>query len=377
MNVPLLDLKLQYAAIRDDIREAIDAVLSSQQFILGTEVSALERELAGYCDVAHAIGVSSGTDALLVALMALGVRAGDEVVTTPFSFFATAGVIHRLGAVPVFVDIEPDSFNIDAAAASAACGPRTRAIMPVHLFGRCADMQGLRAVAATHGIPIVEDAAQAIGARVPEGMAGGLGEIGCFSFFPTKNLGAFGDAGLVTTRDEALARCVEILRVHGMDPKYHHQMVGGNFRIDAIQAAVLRVKLKHLDAWTAARRRNAERYRALLGDAGVDAIVQTPADVPGHVYNQFVIRAPRRDALRAQLHAAGIGTEVYYPVPLHLQTCFAGLGHGPGDFPAAETAALEVLALPIYPELTEDQQAMVVRAIASFYGARRGPGVKS
>jgi len=377
VKVPLLDLKLQYAAIRDEIREAVDAVMSTQQFILGDEVSALERELAAYCGIAHAIGVSSGTDALLVALMALGVRAGDEVVTTPFSFFATAGVIHRLGAVPVFADIERHSFNIDAAAALAACGPRTRAIMPVHLYGRCADMVDLRAGAAARGIPIIEDAAQAIGARAPGGMAGGVGEIGCFSFFPTKNLGAFGDAGLVTTRDAALARRVEILRVHGMDPKYHHQMVGGNFRIDAIQAAVLRVKLKHLDAWTATRRRNAERYRTLLADAGVEGIVRAPADVPGHVYNQFVIRAPRRDALRAHLHAAGVGTEVYYPVPLHLQPCFAGLGHGPGDFPAAEEAALEVLALPIYPELTEEQQAMVVGAIAAFYGAGRRPDVKS
>ncbi|MCI0433359.1 MAG: DegT/DnrJ/EryC1/StrS family aminotransferase [Gemmatimonadetes bacterium] len=377
MSVPLLDLKPQYATIRADIAQAIERVIASQQFILGPEVGALETELAGYCGTPHAIGVSSGTDALLVALMALGIGPGDDVVTSPFSFFATAGAIHRLGAKPVFADIDLASFNMEPHAAVAACGPRTRAIMPVHLFGRCTGMRILLDEAAARGIPVVEDAAQSIGAHCADGKAGTMGDIGCFSFFPTKNLGAFGDAGLVTTRDAGLARRIRILRVHGMDPKYYHQLVGGNFRIDAIQAAILRVKLKHLEGWTAARRRNADRYRALFREAGLETIITMPDDEPGHVYNQFVIRAPRRDALRAHLAAAGIGTEVYYPVPLHLQECFAALGHGPGDYPASETAARDVLALPVYPELTEAQLAEVVRGIASFYGTRRSPGPKS
>ncbi len=367
MHVPLLDLKPQYAAIRAEVEQAMERVLTSQQFILGPEVSALEQELADYCGVAHAIGVSSGTDALLVALMALGVGPGDEVVTSPFSFFATAGVIHRLGARPVFADIDAASFNMDPERAIAACGPRTRAILPVHLFGRCADMAPICEAGAARGVSVVEDAAQAIGARTSTGRAGALADVGCFSFFPTKNLGAFGDAGLVTTADDALAGRIEILRVHGMEPKYYHHLVGGNFRLDALQAAVLRVKLVHLDAWTAARRRNAQRYRALFDDAPLDGIVGLPEDVPGHVYNQFVVRVPNRNALRAHLTAAGVGTEVYYPLPLHLQACFAGLGHGPGDFPVAEAAAAEVLALPIYPELTEDQQARVVREITAFF----------
>jgi dTDP-4-amino-4,6-dideoxygalactose transaminase len=369
MRVPLLDLRAQHDTLRDDIRVAIERVVESQHFILGPEVSAFEADVARYCGVPHAIGVSSGTDALLVALMALDLAPGDEVVTSPFSFFATAGVIARLGARPVFADIDPATFNLDAAAAAATIAPATRAVLPVHLFGRCADMDLLLDAVAARGIPIIEDAAQAIGATDARGRAAGsTGLAGCFSFFPSKNLGAFGDAGLVTARDDAFADLLRILRVHGSRPKYYHERVGGNFRIDALQAAVLRVKLPHLDAWSAARRRNADRYRALLAEARLDdGRVIAPDDVPGHIYNQFVIRVQQRDALRDHLGAAGIGTEVYYPVPLHLQVCFRDLGHGPGDFPASEAAAREVLALPIYPELTEEQQAWVVESIRSFF----------
>jgi dTDP-4-amino-4,6-dideoxygalactose transaminase len=377
MNVPLLDLKPQYAAIRDEVRAAIDRVVETQHFILGPEVSALEEEIAAYCGAAHAIGVSSGTDALLVALMALDIGPGDEVVTTPFSFFATASVIARLGARPVFVDIDPATFNLDAAAAVAALGARTRAVIPVHLFGRCADMDALLAACADRRIPVIEDAAQAIGATDSHGRAAGsIAEIGCFSFFPTKNLGAFGEGGLVTARDADVAHRITLLRAHGMEPRYFHRWLGGNFRLDAIQAAVLRVKLRHLAAWTESRRENARRYRALFEAASVEeGQVILPEDVPGHVYNQFVIRVRDRDALRAHLAGCGIGTEVYYPVPLHLQEALAGLGYGPGDFPAAETAAGEVLALPIYPELGADAQQVVVDAVSAFY--RRRPRTRA
>lgn len=369
MRVPLLDLRAQHETLRDEIRVALDRVVESQHFILGPEVTAFEEEVARYCGVPHAIGVSSGTDALLVALMALDLEPGDEVVTTPFTFFATAGVIARLGARPVFADIDAATFNLDARAAAAAMTAATRAVMPVHLFGRCADMDPLFEAAGARDVPVIEDAAQAIGATDARGtLAGTTGRAGCFSFFPSKNLGAFGDAGLVTALDDDFAELLRILRVHGSRPKYYHERVGGNFRIDAIQAAVLRVKLAHLDAWSAARRRNADRYRALLSEAHLDdGRVTPPADVPGHIYNQFVIRVQEREALRKHLTAAGIGTEVYYPVPLHLQTCFQGLGYGAGDFPASEAAAHEVLALPIYPELTEEQQAWVVDSIRSFF----------
>jgi dTDP-4-amino-4,6-dideoxygalactose transaminase len=372
MKVPLLDLKPQYAAIREEIRVAIDRVVESQHFILGPEVDALEKEVAAYCGAPHAIGVSSGTDALLVALMALEVGAGDEVVTTPFSFFATAGAICRLGARPVFVDIDPLTFDIDAAAAVEALGSKTRAVLPVHLFGRCADLDPLLDACARRGIPVIEDAAQAIGAFDAHGrQAGVIGDIACFSFFPTKNLGGFGDGGLVTVRDADTARRIAILRVHGMEPRYYHQFIGGNFRLDALQAAVLRVKLRNLPAWTEARRGNAGRYCEMFAAAGLATdTVQLPADVPGHVYNQFVIRAPERDALRTHLGERGIGTEIYYPVPLHLQQSLQGLGYGPGDFPASEAASAEVLALPIYPELEPAAQQAVVDAISAFYRSR-------
>jgi dTDP-4-amino-4,6-dideoxygalactose transaminase len=378
MRVPLLDLKAQYATIREEVRAALDRVIESQHFILGPEVAALEGEIARYCEVEHALGVSSGTDALLLALMALDIAPGDEVVTTPFSFFATAGAIVRLGARPVFVDIAADTFNIDADAALAAVGPRTRAIMPVHLFGRCARLDPIMERVAGTGIAVVEDAAQAIGARDHAGrMAGTIGDVGCFSFFPTKNLGGFGDGGLTTTRAAPLADRMRRLRVHGMEPKYHHHIVGGNFRLDALQAAVLRVKLRYLPAWTEARRRNAARYRVLFEQAGLEREIRLPDDEPGHIYNQFVIRVADRDDLRQHLTAAGIGTEVYYPVPLHLQECFAGLGYVRGDLPEAERAAREVIALPIYPELGEAAQAVTVEAIRAFYLIRRHAGASS
>ncbi len=367
-SVPLLDLRAQYASIREDVEEAVRRVIESQYFILGPEVEALERELADYVGCDHAVGVSSGTDALLVALMALGVGPGDEVVTTPFTFFATAGVVARLGARTVFADIEPNSFNIDPAAIEVALSPRTRAIVPVHLFGRVADMHAVERIARAASVPVVEDAAQAIGAVDERGrQAGTIGDIGCFSFFPSKNLGAFGDAGMVTTSDGALDDLLRRLRVHGMEPKYYHGSVGGNFRLDALQAAVLRVKLRHLDAWHDARRRNASRYRTLFDEAGLLEHVRLPDDVPGHIYNQFVIRVHARDALRSHLQATGIGTEIYYPLPLHLQECFAGLGYREGDFPHSERAAREVLALPIFPELSDDDLQHVVAAVARFY----------
>lgn len=371
-KVPLLDLKAQYAPIRRDVLEAMARVCDTQYFILGPEVEALERELEAFLGVPHAVGMSSGTDALLAALMALGVGAGDEIITSPFSFFATAGSIARLGARPVFVDIARATYNIDPAGIEAAITPRTKAIMPVHLFGQSAEMAPILDMAAAQGIPVVEDAAQAIGARYREQPIGGLGAIGCFSFFPTKNLGAFGDGGLVTTRDAGLARKLRAIRQHGGEVKYHHETLGANFRLDALQAAVLRVKLPHLPAWTAARQRNADRYETLFAESGLASTVRLPARAPQrtHIYHQFVIRVPERDRLRAYLQTQGIGTEVYYPVPLHLQPCFRGLGHAAGAFPAAESAAREVLALPIYGELSDAQQAWVVEAIRVFFQQR-------
>jgi dTDP-4-amino-4,6-dideoxygalactose transaminase len=368
MNVPLLDLKLQYAALRDQIRGAIDRVCESQHFILGPEVSALETEMAAYCGARFAIGVSSGTDALLAALMAVGVGDGDEVLTTPYSFFATAGVVARLGARPIFVDVDPDTFNIDAKMVADRVTPRTKAIMPVHLFGRCAEMDPMLAAAETQNIAIIEDAAQALGARDEKGRAAGaIGHIGCFSFFPSKNLGAFGDGGMVVTDNEELAETLRVLRVHGSKPKYFHRIVGGNFRLDALQAAVLRVKLAYLSSWTEARRVNAQRYRDLFKEAGLLGTVILPSDVPGHIYNQFAVRVPRRDQLQAFLKQRGVGTEVYYPLPLHLQECFQSLGYRQGNFPITEQLAQEALALPVYPELTEAQQRYVVDQIRDFY----------
>lgn len=368
-KVPLLDLTAQFAPLRGDVLAAMTRVCDTQHFILGSEVEGLERELEAFLRIPHAIGVSSGTDALLAALMVLGIGPGDEVVTTPFSFFATAGSIARLGARPVFVDIDRATFNIDASAVASAITSKTKAIMPVHLFGQCADMAALVDIAARSGVPVVEDAAQAIGACYRSKPAGSIGAMGCFSFFPTKNLGAFGDAGLVTTTDATLARRLRAIRQHGGEVKYHHDVVGANFRLDALQAAILRVKLPHLDSWTAARRRNAERYEALFTQAALGDVVTLPARSADstHIYNQFVIRVPERDRLRAHLQASGIGTEVYYPIPLHLQPCFRELGYRTGSFPVAETAANEALALPIYGELTEAQQAWVVESIRNFF----------
>ncbi|RME73442.1 MAG: DegT/DnrJ/EryC1/StrS family aminotransferase [Chloroflexi bacterium] len=390
MNVPLLDLKPQYAALKDEIQAAINRVCESQRFIMGPEVSGLEEELAAYCGVEYAIGVSSGTDALLLALMAAGVGPGDEVITTPYTFFATAGSIARLGARAVFVDIQSETFNIDPAGIEARLTPRTRAIIPVHLFGQCADMDPILQVAQKHNLYVIEDAAQAIGSEYKGRRAGSMGHVGCFSFFPSKNLGAFGDGGAVTTNDPELAERMRILRVHGAQPKYYHKLVGGNFRLDALQAAILRVKLKYLDSWTAGRQRNAALYNRLFTEMGLaggpNPVLTLPfeagdrgqlahrrgaeAPFPGyrHIYNQYVLRVgPRRDALRAHLSERGIGNEVYYPVPLHLQECFAGWGYQPGDFPASETAAQESIAIPIYPELTETQIRTVAEAIADFF----------
>ena len=369
MPVPLLDLQAQYRPIRDEILAALTRVADSQRFIGGPEVEAFEREIAADLGVAHAVGLSSGTDAILVALMALGIGPGDEVITPAFSFFATAGCVSRVGAVPRFVDIDAATFNADPAAIAAAFSPRTRAIIPVHLYGQCADMDPILEVAQQCGVPVIEDAAQAIGATYKGRQAGAMGAAGCFSFFPSKNLGAFGDAGLLTTNDEALAHEVRLLRNHGAEPKYLHKRIGGNFRLDALQAAVLRVKRPHLAAWTEARRRNADRYDRLFAGAG--AAVGLPARAPQrhHIFNQYVIRVANRDAVRAALDARGIGTEVYYPVPFHLQECFAPLGYRRGDFPIAESAAAEVLALPIYGELSEAQQREVVDAVVAAASA--------
>jgi dTDP-4-amino-4,6-dideoxygalactose transaminase len=353
--VPLLDVAAQHGPLRDQLVAAATRVIDDGRYILGPDVEAFERELGAAIGASQVVGVSSGTDALLVALMALGVGPGDEVVTTPFSFFATAGCITRLGARPVFADIEAESFNLDPAAAAAACGPRTRAVITVHLFGRPAPLPAV-------SVPIVEDAAQAVGARRL------AGRCACFSFFPSKNLGGLGDAGALATDDADFADRVRLLRAHGSRPKYVHHAVGGNFRIDTLQAALLRVKLPHLASWTRARRANADRYRRLFADTpGLPAELRLPADTPDHIYNQFVIRAPDRDRLRTHLTEAGVATEVYYPLPFHRQPCFRELGYAEGAFPQAERAALEALALPIYPELTEAQQAHVVSRIAAFY----------
>lgn len=358
MRVPLLDVKAQNAPLRSAMLAAIERIVDGGSFILGPEVEAFERELAEAVGVRRAVGLSSGTDALLVALMALGVGPGDEVVTTPYSFYATVGCIARLGARPVFADIDPETFILNPAAAAAACGSKTRALIPVHLFGRPASIPKV-------AVPIVEDAAQAIGACKVTGIGS------CLSFFPSKNLGALGDGGALLTDDDAFADKVAVLRSHGSKPKYVHHFVGGNFRLDALQAAILRVKLGKLAEWTAARRANADRYRALLATTpGIPPELALPLDVLGHIYNQFVIRAPLRDRLREHLTANGIGTEIYYPLALHLQPCFAHLGYQPGAFPHAERATQETLALPIYAELSEAQQVHVVEQIAAFYRQR-------
>jgi dTDP-4-amino-4,6-dideoxygalactose transaminase len=386
LQVPLLDLQQQYAAIRNEIEPAIKAVCDSQRFILGPRVADLEARVAAYSGARHGIGVSSGTDALLIALMALGIGPGDEVITSTFSFFATAGVIARVGARPVFCDIDEKTFNIDPRAVGAfieaqceirdgslwnrASGRRVKAMIPVHLYGQMADMDRLMELARRHRLRVVEDAAQAIGAELPDGRrAGSIGDIGCFSFFPTKNLGAFGDAGMCVTNDAVLAEQLRVLRVHGGRPKYYHSVVGGNFRLDELQAAVLLVKLAHLDAWTRGRQNNAEHYERAFADTALDDEVGTPAAVPGgrHIYNQYVIRALRRDELRAHLGERGVGTEIYYPVPLHKQPCFESFAELQPECARAERAAAETLALPIYPELSGAQLDYVVAEIEAFY----------
>ncbi len=368
IRVPLQDLKAQYAGIRSEIREAMDRVCDSQEFILGPEVKGLEDEVAAFCGARYAVGVSSGTDAILAALMAIGIGPGDEVVTSAYSFFATAGSVARLHACPVFLDVDPQTFNLNVSVVRDKITSRTKAILPVHLFGRCADMEPILQVASEHRLVVIEDAAQALGARDSKGRsAGTVGRLGCFSFYPSKNLGAFGDGGMVVTNDETLADTVRMLRVHGSKPKDYHRLAGGNFRLDALQAAILRVKLKYLPSWIEMRRHKATIYRALFREAGLLEHLWVPEDVPGDVCNQFVARFPERDRLRAFLRERGVGTAVYYPVPLHLQECFKDLGYREGDFPHAEAAARESLALPLYPELTDEQQRYVVSLVRQFY----------
>ena len=414
MKVPLLDLKAQYQTIKDEIKEAMEEVLDSQHFILGPKVEALEEAVASYCSCKYGVGVSSGTDALLIALMAESIGTGQGVVTVPYTFFSTAGCIYRLGARPFFVDIDPLTYNMDPDAIKrfieAECdfdsssdvpvhktsGIRIRAIIPVHLYGQCAPMDRIIEMAGEYNLVVIEDGAQAIGTEYPYAQsgepmrAGSMGHFGCFSFFPSKNLGGFGDGGMVTTSDEEMAEKLKILRAHGSKPKYYHHLVGGNFRLDALQAAVLLVKLKHLNNWTNKRRQNAEYYKSLFQQSGlVDKGFVTPpqavwekissrnfsnpqfeirnSKLVGHIYNQYVIRAKRRDELRAYLNEHGVGTEIYYPLPLHLQPCFAELGYEAGDFPESEKAAAETLALPIYPELEPGQQEYVVARVNSFY----------
>jgi dTDP-4-amino-4,6-dideoxygalactose transaminase len=389
VKVPLLDLKPQYRALKAEIDAAILRVSESQHFILGPEVKALEAATAAYSGCKFGIGLSSGTDALLIALMALDIGAGDEVITTPYTFFATAGTIARTGARPVFVDVDPDTFNIAPAAIQefidSRCetrggalvnrdtGGKVRGIMPVHLYGQMADMDPIMEIARRHGLRVIEDAAQAIGSEDAQGRrACSIGDIGCLSFFPTKNLGAFGDAGACVTNDEKLAARMMKLRVHGMEPKYFHELIGGNFRLDEIQAAVLNVKLPHLDSWSAGRQRNAAYYDAAFARAGLDGQVQTPRPAPAgarHIYNQYCIRVRRRDELRAHLSANEVGAEIYYPLPLHMQRCFQYLGHAAEDFPESLRASRETLALPIYPELAEAQLQFVVASIGAFLKA--------
>jgi dTDP-4-amino-4,6-dideoxygalactose transaminase len=369
MTVPLLDLRAQYEPLRDEILAAVTRVCDSQRYIMGPEITAFEEEIASIIGVKHAVAVSSGTDAVLLALMVLGIGAGDDVVTSTYSFFATAGAIVRVGARPVLVDIDPVTFNLSPEQLINAITPRTKAVIPVHLFGLSADLDPMLATAAARlPVPIIEDAAQAIGAGYHGRPAGGIGAIGCFSFFPSKNLGAFGDAGLLTTNDANYAARARLLRTHGMEPKYYHHVVGANFRMDALQAAILRVKAPHLAAWTEARRVNASRYARLFRDAGLAERVVLPVEPTGyrHIFNQFVIRTADRDGLKAHLDARDIGSEIYYPVPFHLQPCFAHLGYRRGDFPVAERAAHESLAIPVYSELTVQQQQTVVDAIAEF-----------
>jgi len=377
MKVPLLDLKEQYRSLKKEILAATEAVYESQYFILGEQVTTLETSIAQYCGTSHAVGVSSRSDALLISLMAAGITTGDLVLTTPYTFFATAGAIARLGARPVFADIDAQTFNLSPNALDKAMGGLTaaekkqvKAIIPVHLYGQCADMDPIVQFAQTHDLVVIEDAAQAIGSEYQDARAGSIGAFGCFSFFPSKNLGAFGDGGIVTTRSEEYYQQMQILRGHGSKPKYYHKIVGGNFRLDALQAAIVSVKLAHLDTWTLARQENAKKYRSLFSQQGLSDTIQLPLEKERrHIYNQFVVMVPdKRDELRAFLAQAGIGSEVYYPVPLHLQECFTYLGYQTGDFKVAEKAALHSLAIPIYPELTDAHLEYVVETIKAFYG---------
>lgn len=386
MQVPLLDLRAQYQPLKAEIMRVIGDVCDKQSFILGPQVKELESAIAAYSQAQHGIGMSSGTDALLAAVMALDIGPGDEVITSPYTFFATGGVVSRVRGRAVFCDIDPLTYNLSATAVeqfiathcdfsggvlrNRRSGGTVRALMPVHLYGQCADMDPLMALAKRHGLAVIEDAAQAIGSEIAGGRrAGSIGDIACFSFFPSKNLGAFGDAGMCTANDDALAERLRVLRVHGGKPKYYHAEVGGNFRLDEIQAAVLNVKLKHLDAWTEGRQRNAATYDRLFRAAGLEGKVTLPVTAPGyrHIYNQYVVRAPQRDKLREHLTKAHIGTEIYYPVPLHLQKCFADLGGKVGDCPESERAAAETVALPVYPELRVEQLEYVVKTIGDFY----------
>jgi dTDP-4-amino-4,6-dideoxygalactose transaminase len=375
--IPILDLKAQYSSIKEEIQVAIERVLDSQQFILGTEVQALEKVLADYCQCKFAFGVSSGTDALLLSLMAIDIKPGDEVITTPYSFFATSGSIVRLGAKPVYVDIDPASFNIQPDHIEPKITSRTKAILPVHLAGQVANMDPIMEIAKQHGLFVIEDACQAIGADYMGKRAGSMGQLGCFSFFPSKNLGGYGDSGMVTCNDDHLADKISLLRNHGQRPKYHNHLVGGNFRMDAIQAAVLRVKFKHLEDWTETRRKHAFTYRQLFAMNGISVPLLEIGDKKGivppietgfgrHIYHLYMIRTKYRDELSTYLKTQGIGTEIYYPIPLHLQECFSDMGFKPGDFPQSEMAAIETLALPIYPELSEAMLARIVDVIADF-----------
>ncbi len=386
MHVPLLDLKPQYRSLKKELDEALLRVAETQYFILGPEVEKMEKELCGYLDCKYAAGISSGTDALLLALMALDIKPGDEVIVPTYSFFASAGVISRLNAIPVFTDIDPVTFNINPEEIEKKITRKTKAVIPVHLYGQSCEMSEVMSIAAKHNIKVVEDAAQAVGSQYKDGRsAGTIGTIGCFSFFPSKNLGCFGDGGLITTNDDELAEKIKILRVHGAEPKYYHKIIGGNFRLDALQAAVIRVKLPHLDSWSNKRRMNAESYSSLFIDAGLaertgeikfneknkvllpKAVYKNSGLRNYHIYNQYIIRVEKRDELRKFLAENKIGTEIYYPVPFHLQECFSGLGYQKKDFPAAEEAANTSLALPIYPELSEEQIKFVVEKTAEFF----------
>ncbi len=365
MQVPLLDLKAQYATLKDEMMPAVESVLESQYFINGPEVKDLEKKIAEYCGTADAVGVSSGTDALIVSMMSLGIGQGDEVITTAYTFFATVGSIWRLGAKPVFVDIEPDTYNIDTSKIEAAITDKTKAIVPVHLYGQMADMDPIMALAAKHDLFVIEDGAQAIGSKQNGKMAGQLGTTGCFSFFPSKNLGGLGDGGMVTTQDKDLAERMRDCRNHGMNPKYYHNWVGGNFRLDSIQAAGLLVKLRHLESWHEGRRQNAAFYNEAFANVE-EVVTPTIRQYNETIYNQYIIRVPKRDQCREFLNKNDIGCEVYYPVSMHMQECFASLGYKPEDFPQSETASVETLALPIYPELTKEQLSYVAETIKDF-----------